>query len=149
MKTLAILALTPAVMIGDWRSLEFQKAKAQLDSARERKGGQGLILDLKRVSSTRISGYGEVRGQGIFDLYAVPSSNNRKDGKPIEILTWNFDGSFSQARPIPIEFSIPENALEVNFVMRSKKNGELMWSKALPTLDGAHQIFVFYIPGMN
>jgi len=138
--------MTLVVASDEWRSSDFQKAKVQLDAVLEKRGGQGVILELKRTSTSKVTGYAEARGQGAWILKAMPKSNSAKVAKPIEVIRWDVDAFFIQAKPLTVEFSVLETEAEMTFILTTKHFGELMWNKLLPNTPNESKVFVFYIP---
>jgi len=145
---LGSLLLVPCLLAAssEWRSQEFLKARTEVDKVRDAKGGIGVIMEIKRTSLTTIKGVAEVRGHGRWVLSWAPVMDQLAQSKPEVIVNWNHGGSFSLARPIAIDLSVPGNATKATFTLKTEDFGTLEWQKALPTNLNGSILMVFYIP---
>ncbi|HJV89271.1 MAG TPA: energy transducer TonB [Holophagaceae bacterium] len=124
----------------------FLTAKAQLDAAREKRGGQGLVLEFKRVSSTELTCGFDVRGEGAWILSAIPKSDSSVPPKAIRITHWNHDGAFQLTRLVSIPVTVPEHETELTFILSTKHFGEAAWPTQLPSALNETKVVVFYLP---
>ena len=142
------ILLVPCLLAApaEWRSQEFLKARAEVDKARDAKGGIGVIVEIKRTSATVIKGVAEVRGHGRWVLSWAPAVDQPAQSKPEVLVTWNLEGSFSLARPITIDFSVAEGVSKATFTLKTEDFGTQAWQKPLPAGLGGSIVWVFYIP---